>query len=791
MEVYGVEIKYVGNEEGTTVEYSLDNTSWNKYNQEITLNENATIYVKIMKNGEIIKTAQKTIDNIDKQAPIVNANINETTITIDITEDESGLANNNKYEFYLSDSSAALTGGNWRTYYAGNSIELDTLGTKYVFIRKIKDNVGNTSISLGTEVNISGESYLRFGPFVLEAEELNITVTGPNEEYIRVGREVTYQITLNRTATLNKNKITLTGEGSTGCTVDVTESGTTYTVTVTGGTGNGAVTLNVAAGAFTDSAGNTSVATSKDGLTIDNIAPTVTIGNPNKQSIKSGQTATYAITLSETATLDSSKITVTGTGNTACKVEVTGSGTIYTVAVTGGTGSGAVTLNIAAGAFTDSAGNTNNTTTKTGLTIDNTAPLSFNITAKLGSVYNSVIVNGETTDEHSGIAGYKYSSDNGTNWTETTLETSYTFTNLIEGNTYYFKMKAIDNLGNETESNTATITIEKPVPIPVPDGYVASEVEGENTIEGGYVIYEGTEPVTEANHATALTTRNQYVWIPVSNINDMVMCSSNSGSSVCNLVLDGETLKCTTHSSTATDLVGRLYVGTNVPVEDGVYSHKLNFGSRSQTYNANVITDKGWEPGFLKDDTFLDEQDIKEKFRVMATSVAKNKGFYIGRYEAGANGASKKNQLVLSATVGEGSNYVTSVYGSGWDGLYRTLKKLEDKNQQMIWGCQYDQVVKFIGADAETSDYGRHYLVIGSAGGTSGRNGLDKMKNIYDLEGNFSEWTQETYHNYAKCLRGGNYININKGEYYPISYREGEEVNYAYVAYGTRTTLYL
>ena len=439
-------------------------------------------------------------------------------------------------------------------------------------------------------------------------------------------------------------------------------------MTVTGGTGNGAVTLSVAAGAFTDSAGNTSVATSKTGLTIDNTAPTVTIGNPNKTVVKSGGTATYTITVSETATLDSSKITVTGAGSTGSKVEVTGSGTAYTATVTGGTGNGAVTLSVAAGAFTDSAGNTNNTTTKTGLTIDNTAPLSFNITAKLGSVYNSVIVNGETTDEHSGIAGYKYSSDNGTNWTEQTTDTNYTFTNLAEGNTYYFKMKAIDNLGNETESNTATITIEKPVPIPVPDGYVASEVEGENTIEGGYVIYEKTEPVTEENHATALTTRNQYVWIPVSNINDMVMCSSNSGSSVCNLVYNEETgvLSCTTHPSTATDLVGRLYVGTNVPVEDGVYSHKLNFGSRSQTYNANVLTDKGWEPGFLKDDTFLDEQDIKEEFRVMATSVAKNKGFYIGRYEAGANGASKKNQLVLSATVVEGSNYVTSRRWMGW-----------------------------------------------------------------------------------------------------------------------------
>ena len=689
MEVYGVEIKYVGNEEGTTVEYSLDNTSWNKYNQEITLNENATIYVRIMKNGEIIKTAQKTIDNIDKQAPIVNANINETTITIDITEDESGLANNNKYEFYLSDSSAALTGGNWRTYYAGNSIELDTLGTKYVFIRKIKDNVGNTSISLGTEVNISGESYLRFGPFVLEAEELNITVTGPNEEYIRVGREVTYQITLNRTATLNKNKITLTGEGSTGCTVDVTGSGTTYTVTVTGGTG-----------------------------------------------------------------------------------------------------SGEIILNIGEGAFVTSDGNVNTLVTKTGLKIDNTPPASFNISTELVEDTTSITVSGETTDEHSGIAGYKYSNNNGTDWTETTLETSYTFTNLIEGNTYYFKMKAIDNLGNEIESNTATVTIPLPVPIPVPEGYVASEVEGENTIEGGYVIYEGTEPVTEANHATALTTRNQYVWIPVKDINDMIMCESNSGSSVCNLVLDGETLKCTTHPSTATNLVGRLYSGSTVLVEETshvvpkkIYSYKIDFYDSSQRYGNNQ---PGWEPGTISGDTGFDLQLRQGELIAMATSVAKNKGFYISRYEAGKNGESKKGQLVLSATVTEWPSYVSSA--GGWEGLHEEVKQL-DKNKQMIWGCQYDQVVKFIGEDAQIAD---DYRVSLSGPLTSGTTELDKMKNIYNLEGNFAEWTQESCQGYYyKCLRGGCYAYIGDSEYYPISYRVGESASYAYVAYGTRTTLYL
>ena len=300
-------------------------------------------------------------------------------------------------------------------------------------------------------------------------------------------------------------------------------------------------------------------------------------------------------------------------------------------------------------------------------------------------------------------------------------------------------MKAIDNLGNEIESNTATVTIPLPVPIPVPEGYVASEVEGENTIEGGYVIYEGTEPVTEANHATALTTRNQYVWIPVKDINDMIMCESNSGSSVCNLVLDGETLKCTTHPSTATNLVGRLYSGSTVLVEETshvvpkkIYSYKIDFYDSSQRYGNNQ---PGWEPGTISGDTGFDLQLRQGELIAMATSVAKNKGFYISRYEAGKNGESKKGQLVLSATVTEWPSYVSSA--GGWEGLHEEVKQL-DKNKQMIWGCQYDQVVKFIGEDAQIAD---DYRVSLSGPLTSGTTELDKMKNIYNLEGNFAEWT--------------------------------------------------
>ena len=57
--------------------------------------------------------------------------------------------------------------------------------------------------------------------------------------------------------------------------------------------------------------------------------------------------------------------------------------------------------------------------------------------------------------------------------------------------------------------------------IPVPRGYVGSQAAGENEIDTGYVIYEGEEPVTDANVADAQKTRNQYVWVPVPDVSKM------------------------------------------------------------------------------------------------------------------------------------------------------------------------------------------------------------------------------------------------------------------------------
>ena len=54
--------------------------------------------------------------------------------------------------------------------------------------------------------------------------------------------------------------------------------------------------------------------------------------------------------------------------------------------------------------------------------------------------------------------------------------------------------------------------------VPVPIGYTASDATNENTVNGGFVIYEGEEAVTDSNVAVAKTSRNQFVWIPVNDV---------------------------------------------------------------------------------------------------------------------------------------------------------------------------------------------------------------------------------------------------------------------------------
>ena len=375
----------------------------------------------------------------------------------------------------------------------------------------------------------------------------------------------------------------------------------------------------------------------------------------------------------------------------------------------------------------------------------------------------------------------------------------------------------------------------------IPEGYTKSQITTEDDVAEGLVIYEIPEGATvnwtdeedeNGNNQSTITigdtttnlqeTINQYVWIPVEDINSMVMCSSNTDDSICNLKYDEETniLACANseHSDTATDLVGRLYTGVLTEIEERsntiyVYSMDFSKNNNGQMYypesgyrepadlihstNADASS-KGidWIKNILGNETLNLYEDIrndwikflKEDFKDMAKSIAKNGGFYISRYEVGENGESKKGQKVLTAdnpvNVTEGDVYLGV---DTWYGLYKEIRN-KDSHKQMIWGCQFDQVIKFIGEDAQIGHSDRNLTEIKAL---SGQNNLDKMKNVYDLEGNFYEWTLEADSSDHRVRRGNDFERVENNYFYPISYRGISFPVNQYDTVSSRVTLYL
>ena len=174
----------------------------------------------------------------------------------------------------------------------------------------------------------------------------------------------------------------------------------------------------------------------------------------------------------------------------------------------------------------------------------------------------------------------------------------------------------------------------------------------------------------------------------------------------------------------------------------------------------------------------------------MATSVERYGGFYISRYEIGAGGSSKKGQPVLTAATTGGVSGATEYLGANtWYGLYDTIKN-SGANKQMIWGCQYDQVIKFLKENEQYPEIGHTYIAISRT--LSGKNEQDCMNNIYDLEGNHNEWTAEARSTDLRAYRGSDFNYASLGLFFPASNRGNNNPTFSgNVYYSSRTTLYL
>ena len=145
-------------------------------------------------------------------------------------------------------------------------------------------------------------------------------------------------------------------------TVAVTGTGPTYTVAVSGMTANGTVIASIAAGRVQDAAGNPNAASTSSDNTVtytaggDTTSPTVTINQAAGQADPTSTSPIYfTVVFSEAVTgFATGDVTLTGTAG-ATTATVIGSGTTYTVAVSGMTTNGTVIATIAAGVAQDAA----------------------------------------------------------------------------------------------------------------------------------------------------------------------------------------------------------------------------------------------------------------------------------------------------------------------------------------------------------------------------------------------------------------------------------------------------
>jgi len=136
---------------------------------------------------------------------------------------------------------------------------------------------------------------------------------------------------------------------------------------------SGTASITVPAGSYTDAAGNSGGAGTSPVLTYDTLAPTLAITSSTAALI-AGQTATITFTFSEAPTGFTAG-DITSSGGVISGLAVTGDPRVYTATFTPtASSSGTASITVAAGSYTDAAGNSGGAGTIPALSYDTLAP---------------------------------------------------------------------------------------------------------------------------------------------------------------------------------------------------------------------------------------------------------------------------------------------------------------------------------------------------------------------------------------------------------------------------------
>ncbi len=247
--------------------------------------------------------------------------------------------------------------------------------------------------------------------------------------------------------------------------------------------------------------------------------------------------------------------------------------------------------------------------------------------------------------------------------------------------------------------------------IVVPAGFKI--VEGATTVDKGIVIEDVTETATKGS---------QFVWVPVGTITKA----------------DG---------TTATITLGR-------------YDFDATTGKES-AYSGSYIEEDANDTSTLK----KYGNTIAKNITNFKNSVAKNGGYYIGRYEARTATARSASGNALTQITEKGTeqiyNYVKQPQAAQLSqNMYNSNKFTSDLMNSYAW----DTATVFIQNCGTNAKYSRQNslntsLLQTGTNSLTDTSKIDVQCNIYDMASNIVEWTTETSSNSSlPCVnRGGSY----------------------------------
>lgn len=182
--------------------------------QEVSENGIWYFYVKDAA-GNVNKASEENkieIGNIDKTLPIISVEPQNkevckiTNVTIHVTDEGgSNLSDSNQYEYQLGESNQNIPTGNWLKYTNNVVFNIgdNITGTRYLWVKEVKDNAQNISNKEGTKVS----TYHVFGPYVFDNSAPEVTFTPNGNDTYSKTQKTKVTVTDVGTSNINENEL--------------------------------------------------------------------------------------------------------------------------------------------------------------------------------------------------------------------------------------------------------------------------------------------------------------------------------------------------------------------------------------------------------------------------------------------------------------------------------------------------------------------------------------------------------------------------------------------------------